>query len=515
MYTADYIDEIGFVYLGIDSELSQHHSGKIALRITPALVARLSEFILHQRWLLMGVLAIAVIGLETYEHLVEFPTTNSPSHHFIREVVLLVAALPLLGGIALTLVSRAQGARMQVEWQGQLSKQLARIENWDELADLLVRLPQSLLPVTSSSLFLFNPVQGHFELATQRSGGQTFAPIAHDAPKDRRAVTSWFRYRPAETAVPLLPMVAEQSGAFYCRTCALARSSSARSLAPCYRCQGDAKPDQLNGYCMPLVQGEQPIALLHFSLPPGVSPTAEQVHFLNNIAPAVALAVEALRPQRAASIQAEATEAERRRIAKELHDSLAQNLAYLRLRLDQMTGDDAIEEIVAVRHQLEQMRDVANQAYQQVRDTLTTLRPGKGADLRAAMLDYIRSLGEQVNFKIYLISDGQSYALPPEVERQVLFITQEALANVAKHARATSVNIRLNWSVDGLMIEVADDGQGFKSQSVPDGHFGLSIMEERAQEIGAQLIITSRVGQGTRLLLSVPAGMRGRMQRTC
>jgi two-component system nitrate/nitrite sensor histidine kinase NarX len=264
-------------------------------------------------------------------------------------------------------------------------------------------------------------------------------------------------------------------------------------------------------YCLPLLHGNEPIALLHFTLAAAAPLTVEQRRLFNNLIPAMTLAIEAARPHRSAFIKAEATEAERRRVAQELHDSLAQNIAYLRLKLDQLSGEDALSEITAVQRQLEQMRDVAEQAYQEVRGTLVKLRtentPGPQTGLQVALPDLVNVFRERTSLQVHLSSAGQPAALLPDQERQALYILREALINVEKHAAASAVKIHLQWSADILLITLEDNGRGFEpalSQRGRDGHFGMDIMHERARALGADLALTSAPGQGTRLALSIP-----------
>jgi signal transduction histidine kinase len=96
--------------------------------------------------------------------------------------------------------------------------------------------------------------------------------------------------------------------------------------------------------------------------------------------------------------------------------------------------------------------------------------------------------------------------LPPVVQQQLLYLFQEALNNVAKHAGAQQVDICLSWTEDTLTAALADDGCGFDVADMEwaPGHYGLRIMQERAEEINGQLTISSRPGRGTQLLLQLP-----------
>ena len=219
----------------------------------------------------------------------------------------------------------------------------------------------------------------------------------------------------------------------------------------------------------------------------------------------MALALDDLRPQRAALTRAKASRAERRRIARQLHDTLGQSLGYLHLKLDQLSGDHDLEEIQAIRAELERMRDVASEAYEQVRGALTRLQPVQSdEDVTAALLSQARALANQAGFEVQMAAEGQPRPLAPRVRHHILRIFQEALTNVAKHARARNVWINLTWTEDAVTFQLTDDGCGFDRDAIRlDGHYGLSIMEERAREIEGRLTLSSCLVEGTRTTLEL------------
>lgn len=198
-------------------------------------------------------------------------------------------------------------------------------------------------------------------------------------------------------------------------------------------------------------------------------------------------------------------EAERRRIARELHDSLGQSLGYLHLKLDQLTNSNTMHEITAIQCELEQMRDVVDTAYEQLRGKLVDLRSYTPADLAMAIENYARTVGRRASFEVRLVSRGEPRPLAPQARREILYLVREALINAEKHANAQEVNIELVWARDGLTINVADDGRGFDPDALrSNGHLGLAIMQERAREINGRLALTSRPQAGTQLSLWVP-----------
>jgi two-component system nitrate/nitrite sensor histidine kinase NarX len=209
--------------------------------------------------------------------------------------------------------------------------------------------------------------------------------------------------------------------------------------------------------------------------------------------------------QGAAAAQARAVEEERRRISRDLHDSIAQQIGYLHLKLDSMADDDALAAMAAIRHELEQMREVSSEAYDQIYGILTELRIVGSATLAETLLARAKWVGSRASFEVSLAVHGEPCTLRTESMRQILFIFREALSNVEKHAGARHVNIDVAWQGRDLAISLRDDGSGFIPDAAPrPSHFGLGIMRERADRVGGSLAIESRPGNGTVVRLRVP-----------
>ncbi|RPJ50688.1 MAG: hypothetical protein EHM21_04465, partial [Chloroflexi bacterium] len=239
------------------------------------------------------------------------------------------------------------------------------------------------------------------------------------------------------------------------------------------------------------------------------APTQEEIRVLRSAAPVIALALEGALLQALAAEQAAASEAQRQQVAQNLHDTLAQNISYLRLKLDQLTGENAIREIGAVLQELERMRATAEEAYQQVRNTLDALNPIHSENLASTLFKQARAISERGGFKLRTSQAGASFILPAPVRQQILYLVREALSNIEKHANATNARLTILWLESELIIKVVDDGIGFNPLSVPaDGHYGLWIMQQRAQEIGGTLKINAAAGNGgapgTEVTLWVP-----------
>lgn len=239
-----------------------------------------------------------------------------------------------------------------------------------------------------------------------------------------------------------------------------------------------------------------------------------QLHWVIDVSIAVAtlslvagLVVTAARVARteAAQEKAAAVEAERRVMSRELHDSVAQQLCYLHMRLDQLSQLHHAELPPTLRRELADLRVVASDAYDEVYRLLSSLRVSAVGDLTDAVKASAATAAERAGFATSVRVQGIPRNLGPRATEQVVQIVNEALTNAAKHAGARKVAIDIGWSDEQLQVAVADDGCGFDPAEVEScGHFGLRIMTERAEMIRGRIDYRTKPGGGTIVLLSVP-----------
>lgn len=195
---------------------------------------------------------------------------------------------------------------------------------------------------------------------------------------------------------------------------------------------------------------------------------------------------------------------ERNLLAQELHDSIAQSLAYLNIQV-QLLHEDLKKGLTAeALLELEKIREGVQESYDDVRELLVHFRTRIGdADLETALRSALEKFEGQTGIHTRFERDGALPELPPEHVLQVMHIVQEALSNVRKHARASHVDILLRGG-DGCGLLVTDNGAGFDAAHDPgDTHVGLRIMRERAHRIGAVLTLESSPGRGTRMNLAL------------
>ncbi|MFN8443239.1 MAG: histidine kinase [Caldilineaceae bacterium] len=200
-----------------------------------------------------------------------------------------------------------------------------------------------------------------------------------------------------------------------------------------------------------------------------------------------------------------ARNAERVTIARDLHDTLGQNLGFLHLKLDQILYFAGERNLSSVRPDLVQMRTVANESYHQVRELISSLRTFNQGQLSKGVRDLAQVFGERAELEIHVVETGDEHVLNSEQQQQVLALCREALTNAIKHAKASHVNVNLSWSPNQLGIEICDDGCGFDLALVQaKGTFGLRGMSERAAQVDGVLTIQSRPNQGTTITLHLP-----------
>ncbi len=199
---------------------------------------------------------------------------------------------------------------------------------------------------------------------------------------------------------------------------------------------------------------------------------------------------------------------ERERIAQELHDSIAQELALLHLKLIEAERSLPPNELnAATGERLREMRKIADRAYEDIRQAIFGLRTmvSKGLGLMPTLTEYLHDLSEITKIPVSLHSpEGISFSL--EVEVQLIRIIHEALANVIKHAQASQSAVKFEREGDAIKITIEDDGKGFVPEQVVGKklHFGLKTMRERAEAIGGNLAVESAPGKGTRVIVILP-----------
>lgn len=256
-----------------------------------------------------------------------------------------------------------------------------------------------------------------------------------------------------------------------------------------------------------ITANKRPIGVfnLYFTDPRPLDASDEQL--LGTLGQLLGSAIESLRLQ--AHTRELAVFEERNLIARELHDSIAQALAFLNLQVQLLeqaleTGDT--EEMNGI---VTMIRQGVQESYDDVRELMVHFRTRvEQQDLDAAIEAALGRLAQQSGIATHFDVQGDGAPLEAETETQMLYIVLEALSNVRKHAKAHSVTVRLRRSMEGLTVTIRDDGIGFDDTNAsPDEqqlHIGLEIMRERAMRIGGRFAVRSSRGRGSEIRLEIP-----------
>jgi len=285
------------------------------------------------------------------------------------------------------------------------------------------------------------------------------------------------------------------------------------TIAPraCSRLRGAARagvPEATHGLryhvSIPLYAGETPLGIMNVAAPARRALSPVEVRLLAAVAYQAGDAVDRARltEERTRLARAE----ERARIAREIHDTLAQDLAAIALHLE-----SALPHLESdpghARARLLRALETTRQGLEDARGSVLALRAGipGGKPLAEALGVLGRAFTAETGVRVRVRATG-TRSVPLPVEAELYRIAQEALANVRAHAGAREVTITLRGGARSVTLSIGDDGRGFDPRAIGAGRHGLVGMRERAALIGGRVRVSSRPGRGTRVTAAAPLG---------
>ena len=207
-------------------------------------------------------------------------------------------------------------------------------------------------------------------------------------------------------------------------------------------------------------------------------------------------------------IEREAIIEERRRIAREIHDGVAQSLSYLNLKTKAVSDSVSSQNSVQALTDIGEIRKVVQDTYEDIRESIDQLSTEiRTLPITTALGNYIREFSSNNAIPVKFTIPKSFTRLSPIAELQLLRITQEALTNVRRHSLANEVEVKLKNTSDAIEMMVRDNGQGFNLMDLanaPPGYHGLNIIKERAEGLGGSLNISTAPGKGAELIISLP-----------
>ena len=282
-----------------------------------------------------------------------------------------------------------------------------------------------------------------------------------------------------------------------CAECLASRSLSVHTLK-----------NGIHVLSLPLSDSEQHYGVMQLEMPPGRDLEAWQSQLLEALSRHIGIAIGTAR--RSEQSRRVSLLEERAALARELHDSLAQSLAYMKIQVSRLKplvnnpqrGEEA-------REVLEELREGLNSAYRQLRELLTTFRLRiEGEGLAAALQTTVTEFSSRGDIPITLEVHLAGCPLTANEEIHTLQIVREALSNVLNHSRARQAEVKVICNSDGsVSATVTDDGTGIH-QPAGTHHYGMTIMEERAKHLGGQLNVDNLPALGTRVTLHFMPSVR-------
>ena len=270
--------------------------------------------------------------------------------------------------------------------------------------------------------------------------------------------------------------------------------------APMQRC---ARAGYQNLVSVPVRLQERVIGEVDLFFRSEVRLSADETELLDALASHLASALEGLR---AAALEREAAVGEERALlARELHDSIAQSLAFLKIQTQLLRSAVNRQQPDKVQSTLDELDAGLKESINDVRELLVHFRTRTNTeDIESALQETLQKFQHQTGLPARLLVEGEGLPLPADVQVQVLHVLQEALSNVRKHAHASHVTLDVHKGLP-WRFTVRDDGNGFDAtRQHGETHVGTKIMRERAERIGATVQIESQPGQGTHVTLTLP-----------
>jgi signal transduction histidine kinase len=426
---------------------------------------------------------VLLTGVET----AEFEFRISDTFH-IGEIIIyfiLLGTLGLLVEVILQVHKKQQHSIDLLNYKHMMSLQLLSHHSWESLTGVMTKQLAEVVDARAAYLFLNQALTGQLE-----------------------PISEWVSGKSAT----------EQINEINCQVCPPENSSG---MVKPHLSEISASPtskDETRLYCFPIHYKENLYALFRFELKPGQGVTEEQQEVLSSISDEVIISLMAGRDrERLSELElAKTALAERHAMSHYLHDNLGQNLGYLRMKLEQFVNDPSLfykdDELIS---ELKIMRDVADESYRFVRNTLEVAIPDSTPLLTNYLNEHVKKVASRSHIEINFLNRGISRTVPIELQQAVFFVFQEALSNVEKHSRASHADVLVEWELDRLTITITDNGSGFNTGKVSDSkHFGLEIMRERMAGVGGSVMIKSTEGSGTSLKIIAPLSVGRKQPRT-
>ncbi len=380
--------------------------------------------------------------------------------------------------------NREQQRTEQLRAINEVGRKISSIVNLDELLPYVGNLLRETFHYYNVNIFLLEPSSGALMLkALCLSGQKVVIPVGVPLEVDEEGIVGWV----AQTGEPIL--------------------ANDVSEDPRYR-SVEALRDTKSELAVPVKIGNRVLGVLDIESTEVDAFSEADLFTAQTLADQLAVAIENARLYE--ETRQMAVMEERNRMAREIHDTLAQGFSGIILQLE--AAEQALgEDTSATERHLNQARSLARKSLAEARRSVWNLRPQALEQLplveaiKQEVDKFSQSIGVNARFSVF----GARRDLLPELEAGLLRICQESMTNVRKHAKATEVEVNLTFDESAVGLSISDNGVGFKPRTSGGGEkkrdtFGLISMRERARGLGGTFEVQSRRGKGTLVRVVIP-----------
>ena len=430
------------------------------------------QFIIRRRWILVGLSIALLLFFEFIEHL----ALGIFDQAFYYEVGLFTA-FALSVGVLLEFTWRAELGRQEASdilvFKHAVGRRLSASKEIADLVEDIRSILSKIIPLVGMNIRIRDSQNGEFYSIT-KNDGDSFVEMTNEI----------------------------------CPECLAEHLKNEVILTACNEKHGWRNPDLIL-YSLALAYGDQWIGVILLGIPSGKPITNKQTRLLENISDEIALAIltSIQRRERRQTEVAKAASTERLAIARDLHDTLGQNLGFVHFKLDQILMNKTPKELDPVYKDLIQLRRLANESYELVRNTLVILHRQDQLSVKDLLYLQAQMIADRAGFELEIEELGEPVTLSPRHLNEMSFVIKETMRNIEVHAQAKTVKVELTWQPETLEIVISDDGVGFDlSSDTPDGHYGLKILQDRVTSLDGQIDLKSAINQGTQINITVPIG---------
>ncbi|MCL4561978.1 MAG: histidine kinase [Chloroflexi bacterium] len=453
-----------------------HHSGEVphSSQGLRGLIEKIRKQLIVRRTHILVIVGFLFIILELVQH---YPDISSLDTGFLLEALILFVAL-IFGGLIIhesltrDIENKKEAIRL-LELRTRIYQQVTMAQEWDDFAADCLHIIRAILPAEALLIAAIDNINHKYQ-----------------------------RIAISEIDPGTAPRQALDISMGSCPECMLYRSSEESPARICHHNQDD----RYQIICLNLASAGGYNSLMLLALPKDIPFTNRKSEQLRVILPDLANSFQRIQlgHARQKELLIHAAAEERRAYARDLHDSLAQNVTYLRLKLDHIASDGNLPK-GDVGKELARLKNVAEETEDYIRNMLVTLYSENAARLTQLFKEHAKAVSTRSDIRISVNIHGLPRALPQENVREIFSVYQEAIRNIEKHSRATHVSVNVTWTEEALIVCIMDNGQGFDPDSIDRSlHFGLTIMEERIKFMQGDFSICSGIGKPTEVKFSLP-----------